>query len=272
MLRTFAITTHIGCRNMCNYCPQNKVIKAYTGKNKIKVMSFDIFKKCIDKLPIGTNINFAGFVEPCLNPEYIKMILYANKLGIKIQLLTTIVGMTIHDIDLIENIPFIRFLVHLPDNEKQTKIRVNKQFIQVVKRLITSKINVEWKFHRSPLGNEDVHPLLKIIFTEANLYDEIIETELKTRAGNIEIEGKSFVTKITGNISGCHLLYVNQLLPNGDVVICCMDWQLKYVLGNLLESDYESLFQGKVYKNILNGFTDDNSEILCRYCELCQQI
>ena len=51
-----------------------------------------------------------------------------------------------------------------------------------------------------------------------------------------------------------------------------MDWQLKYVLGNLLESDYESLFQGKVYKNILNGFTDDNSEILCRYCELCQQI
>ncbi len=259
---------------MCNYCPQNNVIKAYARGNKMKVMSFDTFKTCVDKLPAGTAINFAGFVEPCLNPEYTQMILYANQLGIKIQLLTTTVGMTLQDINLFEfeDVQFARFLVHLPDDKKQTSMKVNKQFIQVVRRLINSKINVEWKFHRTPLGNENLHPLLKIIFTEANLYETIIETELKTRAGNIEIQGKPFVTKIKGHISGCRLLYVNQLLPNGDVVICCQDWQLKYCLGNLLESDYESLFESQTYQDILKGFKDDNSEILCRYCELCQPV
>ena len=270
MPRTLAVTTQIGCQNMCNYCPQNKFIKAYTRANKIKKMSFDTFKICVDKLPPGTAINFAGFVEPYLNPDCTQMILYANQLGIKIQLLTTTVGMTLQDIDLIEEIPFARFLVHLPDNKKQTSMKVNKTFIQVVRRLINSRINVEWKFHQSPLGSEDLHPLLKIILVEANLYDSMIKAGLKTRAGNVEIQGKPFVKKIKGNISGCHLLYVNQLLPNGDVFICCMDWELKYFLGNLLESDYESLFQSQTYQAILKGFKDDNSEILCRYCELCQ--
>ncbi|RLD54044.1 MAG: hypothetical protein DRJ05_15390, partial [Bacteroidetes bacterium] len=84
-------------------------------------------------------------------------------------------------------------------------------------------------------------------------------------------EGKSTLERIKGKIKGCHLLYTNQLVPNGDVFICCMDWELKYNLGNLLHSDYDSLFQSNTLKEILKGFKDDNSDILCRYCELCER-
>ena len=72
-------------------------------------MSFETFTKCIDKLPKDTTINFAGFSEPCLNPDYVRMILYANGKGHEIQLLTTTVGMKLADIDLIENVPFKGF-------------------------------------------------------------------------------------------------------------------------------------------------------------------
>jgi len=271
MVRTLAVTTNIGCKNMCSYCPQTKFISAYMHRdNKVRQMSFDTFKRCADKMPPGSYMNFAGYSEPCLNPEYVKMIQYANQIGIKIQLLTTAIGMKEEDIEQLEEIPFVRFLVHLPEDQKQTSMVVNKEYIRVIRRLIKSSIRTEWKFHQTRFGNEDLHPLLKISFVEAGLYDAVVKTELKTRAGNIEIQGKSFVKKIKGKISGCGLLYVNQLVPNGDVFICCMDWQLKYCLGNLLELEFDELFQGETYQNILKGFEDDSSEILCRYCELCE--
>jgi len=199
------------------------------------------------------------------------MILYANEKGHKIQLLTTIVGMKYSDIIHLEKVPFLRFLVHLPDNQAQTKIDVSDNFVKVIDKLLKSTIDIEWKFHQSPSENEDVHPKLKQLLIKASIYSSLIKANLITRAGSIEIEGKSTPQKIIGKIKGCHLLYTNQLLPNGDVFICCMDWELKYHLGNLLESNYASLFQSKTFKNILKGFKDNNSEILCRYCELCQK-
>ncbi|RLD45730.1 MAG: hypothetical protein DRJ05_00255 [Bacteroidetes bacterium] len=270
MVRTIAVSTVIGCKNLCSYCPQDKVVKAYSKRSKVRTMSFETFAKCIDKLPKDTTINFAGFSEPCLNPEYTKMILYANKKGHKIRLLTTTIGMKLADVNLIENVPFLRFLIHLPDNQNKTKILVDDDFIKIIERLIDSKIEVNWKFHQSPNGKEDVHPKLKPLLIEAGIYNSLVRAGLKTRAGNVEIEGKAFVEKIKGKIRGCHLLYTNQLLPNGDVFICCMDWELKYFLGNLLHSDYDSLFQSNTFKEILKGFKDDKSEILCRYCELCE--
>jgi hypothetical protein len=269
--KTLAVSTVIGCKNMCSYCPQDKVVKAYGKRSKIMTMSFETFTKCIDKLPKNTTINFAGFSEPCLNPEYVKMVLYANGKGHKIRLLTTTIGMKLSDIDLLENVPFFRFHVHLPDNQNKTKILVDDSFVEIVERLIKSKINIEWKFHQSPNGNEDVHPRLKPLLMATGIYESLVKAGLKTRAGNVEIEGKPSLKKIKGKIKGCHLLYTNQLLPNGDVFICCMDWELKYHLGNLLDSDYDSLFQSNTFKDILRGFKDDNSEILCRFCELCQK-
>ncbi len=271
MNRIIAVSTVIGCKNFCNYCPQDEVIKAYSHISKTNIMSFETFQTCIDKLPEDIIINFAGFSEPCLNPDYVRMILYANKQKHKVNIFTTLIGMKLSDIDQLENVPFLRFLVHLPDNQNKTIIAVNNEFLEVIEKLINSKINVEWKFHQSPLSNEDIHPSLKPLLIKNNIYNSLVKAELKTRAGNIAIEGKSSPTKIMGKIKGCHLLYYNQLLPNGDVFICCMDWELKYFLGSLIYNDYDSLFKSKTFKNILTGFKNNDSEILCRSCELCQK-
>ena len=52
--RTLAVSTVIGCKNFCSYCPQDKVIKAYTKRSKIISMNLEIFKICISKLPPDT--------------------------------------------------------------------------------------------------------------------------------------------------------------------------------------------------------------------------
>ena len=34
----------------------------------------------------------------------------------------------------------------------------------------------------------------------------------------------------------------NVVLPNGDVLLCCMDYAMKHRIGNLIEGDYFSMF------------------------------
>jgi MoaA/NifB/PqqE/SkfB family radical SAM enzyme len=47
----------------------------------------------------------------------------------------------------------------------------------------------------------------------------------------------------------------NVMLPNGDVVLCCMDYGLKHKLGNLLETNF-------------NGLKREDSYELCQKCEV----
>lgn len=42
------ITTKIGCKNMCSYCPQTTFLKAYT--HKTKMMSLEDFKSFLNNI------------------------------------------------------------------------------------------------------------------------------------------------------------------------------------------------------------------------------
>jgi hypothetical protein len=45
-----------------------------------------------------------------------------------------------------------------------------------------------------------------------------------------------------------------------------MDYGMDHILGNLIESDYESLFQSEAAKNILSKMNSDHDDIMCRKC------
>jgi hypothetical protein len=92
------------------------------------------------------------------------------------------------------------------------------------------------------------------------------------RANNLVTDFFTPSIRAKGNIH-CHRKRSNVLLPNGDVVLCCNDYGMQHVLGNLLTDTYESLFRGKEFRKVVAGMKDDKSEILCRYCsERCMKI
>jgi len=41
---------------------------------------------------------------------------------------------------------------------------------------------------------------------------------------------------------------------------------MKHVIGNLLRSDYKSLFRSNEFLRVREGLKTDNSDILCRTC------
>ena len=60
----------------------------------------------------------------------------------------------------------------------------------------------------------------------------------------------------------------NVCLPNGDVVLCCMDYGLKHKIGNLFEQDYYEMFASGglaalIAENMRPRFSNDS---LCKTC------
>jgi len=257
------ITTKIGCVNMCDYCPQNKLLSAY--KSREYLLSFANFKECIDKIPKNVLIFFAGMSEPFQNKDCTKMIEYANKKGFRIKVFTTTIGMTKEDIPRLEKIPFATFEIHLPDDSNNTKIKVDKHYLEIIKLIKNSKIqNLTFLLYGK------MHPQVKKVL---NMEVEDLSRLIQNRASNLSSvpPTKKLKGRLICDTNNGQMLHDNVLLPNGDVVLCCMDYGLRHKLGNLLESSYEELFQTEYFKNMQKAMNSKEGEILCRHCSYARK-
>ncbi|MBN1689001.1 MAG: SPASM domain-containing protein [Candidatus Omnitrophica bacterium] len=252
-----AVTTKIGCKVGCNYCPQGMLVRAYRKKDENLTMSTDTFKICVDRVPSHVFIHFAGMSEPWLNPHCTEMLLYANEKGHPIRVFTTLVDMPASDIAKIEHIPFEAFEVHLPSAEGAENIPVDEKYLATLRALEESKIKAEYHVH-----GKSIHPEVK------KVVGAIAHWTVFSRAQNLTGEERVFSTKRRrrGEI-GCRRLDYNVLLPNGDVLVCCMDYGMKHVIGNLLSCSYEDLFRSAEFKRIKKGFREEPEDTLCRYCD-----
>ena len=59
----------------------------------------------------------------------------------------------------------------------------------------------------------------------------------------------------------------NILLPDGTVVLCCMDYGLKHILGNILTDTFEEIMDGEEMRKVKEGMNGNETlDILCRNC------
>lgn len=264
-MRALDISTNIGCKVACTYCPQSSVIKNYLKRSKNQQMSFNTFKECIDKLPKNVLLCFSGFSEAFLNPECIKMVEYANSQNFKIWIITTTVGLKKNDIDILKKCKIWKFFVHLPDNKGHTRIEPNEEYFKILDEIIENIPNLTFLFVKGSSTSKDIHPQVKKYLKKKRKINFNIPME--SRCGLVDI-GDSSLHRINGPLSKCRRIKGNGLLPNGDVILCCQDFGQKHILGNLLSSSYESLFKSDEYIKVINGLKDDSIDILCRYCKL----
>lgn len=253
---TMEITTRIGCKNRCSYCPQHILVKTYSKTSNDSIMTFDMFKRCINKIPLKVDIHFTGMCEPWLNEHCTKMLLYAHAKGHKISVSTTLVGMELSDVDLMAPISFKDFAVHLPSHEGYEIINIDENYLQLLKKILKSKIGIGLHIH-----GKAVHPALTSLSTM------IKQQTLSSRGGNAEIPNRVPMSRRRG-VLVCNRLHNNVLLPNGNVVLCCMDYGMRHILGNLISTDYDSLFFQKEFMKVRRGLKDESLDILCRYCDI----
>jgi len=254
------ITTRIGCPVGCRYCPQPALIKAYRRRSAVLTMNLGIFEACLKKMPADVDVHFSGFGEPWAAPDCTKMVLLAHQKRHRIGVFTTLKGMTTADFKQLEPLPFKSFEIHLPCDEEIENIRIDDDYLKLLNLFMQSDMKIGYH-----VQGKKLHHRLSDIMRD----QKIQVNQPNTRAGNITVPGSSFFKKKKGRIGCMRGLRQNVLLPNGDVVLCCMDYGLKHLLGNLLEQDYDSLFDGPEFKRVSQGMDEEDDDILCRYCDYC---
>jgi radical SAM protein with 4Fe4S-binding SPASM domain len=268
-MNTLEITTQIGCPLMCTFCPQDKLRQAYTDPEK--KMSMATFTTVLSKLPKTVRIVFAGYTEPWANNLCNDFVELALTQGFDIGIYTTLYNINPDQCDrLIDLIEQYRsqikdFWVHLPDqNKNMIGFRYSHDFEYTFNRI--SKIR---GINYMTMDSESrISPEIKTNIKPANWY-------LHTRANNLNIENINnqpvneppryeFIVECTRNKD----YHANVLLPNGDIILCCMDYGLKHQLGNLLTQSYDDILNGAEIQKIhkLNNQLGFTQETLCKSC------
>lgn len=263
---TMEVTTIVpekGCVVDCVFCPQRTLVQEYKGE---RILSLDNFKLAVDKIPTDVRITFAGFVEPWMNKNCTDMLLYAHERGHPISVFTTAVGLSVEDCERIAHVPYAGnpnggFCLHLPDEEMLAKHPITPSFLKTLEWLRDNQHKIQ-NFQVMSMG-PTLHPSIRHIFDKAPYY------QMWSRAGNLHREAIAKPQLVTLRdrwnaiehektmTCGCEEhLYHNVMLPNGDVSLCCMDYGLEHIIGNMFTQTYEEVIP-----------EDQACYSLCKFCE-----
>lgn len=250
------ITTKLGCKLACSFCPQKKLVKSYNSQEKL--FSIQNFNNILKKLPKNIHVHFSGYAEPFLNKDTAEMIFMAKQQGFTVHLYTTLVGLDEQNLKFLQDLKIDFIKIHVPD---KYGMKVDDDLWITLHELFV-KLNINNAFYMS-MGE-----LTEKVKKYTEQYQINIEMpEMLSRGGLIEkIEIKYLKGKI---ICAADRWHKNVILPDGNVYACCMDYGLTMPLGNLFNQTYEEIFsKAEQYKQNTNP--PENS--ICRSCEWAREI
>ncbi|MCI8645996.1 MAG: hypothetical protein HFE76_04135 [Firmicutes bacterium] len=269
LLHGLELSLTIGCRLNCDYCPQDVLIETYYHgePHRTKALSFEDFKVVLDKVEPGATIAFGGMSEPFHNVECADMLVYAYERGYKLCLDTTLIGMDVPDFEKIKHIEFEEFILHIPDKEHHSKFVITDEYLRLFD-LVHDKIEISYY---SCHGT--IHEAVKDKINE----EKYAGISISDRAGNLEMEDLKGIF-VEGRImcwhgsETMHGTWIPVMFPDGSLVLCCQDYGMKHVLGNLIEQSWQEICAGEEYKKFKNGLEDDSIDLLCRNCAAARKV
>ncbi len=271
---TIEITTKIGCRINCRYCPQRKLLDEYyeSDKNRISVMTLETFEKCISHIPDEAIILFSGMVEPLHNPMCRDMMEMALEKGHKVDLYSTFSEISFQETEKISRLPLEFVGLHVADKKRFASIVTDEEYYKKIEFLVNAKKANGMPFVNA--CNAQTEPDDKVASICEGKYE--ILTTMLDRAGNLQDENLYSKQTLHGKLS-CSLcgkkLNHNILLPDGTLLLCCMDYGMKHILGNLKDQNYEEIMNGNEMKRIKKGISGDETvDILCRNCSCANKL
>lgn len=259
------LTTVIGCPCNCVYCPQDKFISAYSDSQKI--MTVDNLKTYLNNVPSHIPLSLAGYSEPLCSPqikELLKFICSERNLIIY----TTLFKVDKSVIRHLFNDSIERITLHLPEVEGWTSIKVDSAYLSNISTLLRLARLYNKQIHYVCWGT--CYPQIEELLL--NYSDVLVEFEatdqgLNDRAGACELDWINH-KYVTGKIN-CTSNNVYHMLPNGDVSLCCQDFELKMILGNLKTTSMTDILDGEVIRNLNTSMDSLADDIICRKCDNC---
>ncbi len=261
-------TMQVGCSVGCEFCPQSSFLKNY--KSNIKRFTLENFEKALGNIegsPIKV-IKFSGFSEPLENEAIYDCIILAHKKGYSVELITTLKNFSKHGFLKIKDLPIKCHVSIQPpklNNRKgYTDTEAWSNFEQLLSLKPTCELVIGCLDYSLSLEHKKA---LKAIENKFNV--TITYEKYTTRSGylsktNFTYKHKRLVCK--HNMGAV-------VLPNGDLVLCCMDFGLKHIIGNIFEQHYNDILNGSKLRDILDiMLCKKDGDILCHTCEYAKVV
>lgn len=268
------VTAKVGCAVNCRYCPQELLVSTYFKNNvdRKREMTIEDYKRFIDKCPKDTIVDFSGFVEPFLVADSIKMMEYTYQSGHEMTLYTTLRGLSVEQAKKIVRMPFQFVCLHTPDKDNYANIPMTEEYFKVLDIVIDAKKMNGMPFIDIANCQSDAHPeFIKHVGRRLKVY-----CEMSDRAGNLDSNDASLThANKTGNIYCTRTLALNHnvLLPDGSLALCCNDFGLANIIGNLEKQSYDEIMRGEKIRSIKRAMHIDlDTDLICRKCMFADEV
>ncbi len=276
-MSTMEITTMIGCPQLCTFCPQDELKNIYS-KNDDKYLSLENFKNYLSRIPLHVSIHFSGMSEPWANPNATAMLQHTLESGYRVSIYSTLIGMKEEDADNVINLitryrkKIDKICLHLPDdNGNMRGYKPKSRYFEVLKKFIQLKeLSVIREFEIMTMdGSGRFHSSLNTIVKKMTQSFEGISRAGALSDDQINAQDiKTYKNYFPLSCASTPFYDHNVLLPNGDVALCCMDYELKHILGNLKNNSYNQLFESQTLKELkkLNKKSEFSKCSICKSC------
>jgi len=274
------IETSTHCNAGCVFCPWPT--DDFTRKKEI--MSVDDYKFYVDKirqeLPDQiTETTISGFGEAFTDPTLLEKIRYAKSTGIGVHVLTNGSYLTEEIIDELYEIGILslRVSIHTTNEESYKKVmnyRSNRFTLDKVMK------SMNYAIENKPKETEIVIPPI-IVEENRNDVDKLIDdfgdkVSLEIWAPHNWVDKKDYRSKDTPLMhDSCGRPFSGpiQVQVDGDIIMCCFDFNNEMVLGNFKDQTLEEIYSleednlfSEIHKHHSAG-TCGESNLACNNCD-----
>ena len=256
------------CNLSCSFCSIDNRIK-----DKVSVKNFEEIMKKIDKYTDYIYLHVKG--EPLLHPELKELLDIANKYNKQVNITTN--GTLLKDkIDILSH-PAIRQInisLHSENNKENYLEDINSCVEKLKDKIIVLRY---WTLKDNKL-NEISTGIVNKIIKYYNLSTDTVnkiekENHIKLRDNLYLDKQNEFIWPSLDNdyyneIGTCYALKDQlAILVDGTIVPCCLDSNGVIKLGNIYETDLETVINSDRFQNMLKNFQNRKAcEELCKHC------
>lgn len=264
------------CNLKCPLCP--------TGSSKLNykrsIMTLDTFKTVIDKIPSLKRISLFNWGEPFLNTEIFEMIKYAKKKNIFLTLHSnfSLRKDTRFFVNIVQSgLDNLTLSIDGGTQANYEKFRVGgdldlvisniKKLVDIKNQYHSTKPEIIWKFTVNKFNEQEINLAqeiatqigVKFITSKVEVHDmpdAFFDAPIAERNKKWLPENQGYTHELSIN-RPCDRLFTSLVVnPDGKVFPCCYLTDENNVFGDLLQDDFQDVWQNDKFRYSRSLFTN----------------
>lgn len=276
-LKYVSLEAHTICNQSCYFCPVS------IAPRESYFMPTATYERIVNELSEYRSTIEAVFMinynEPTADKRFVEQVRTIRAAGLPPGVLTNGSGLTPHRIDALVEMGGLRFLsINLStlDRERYARDRGVDQVDLILRHLDYAKdkpLAEQMDMVVLGTGNEDhKRDFEEISRRFAGSRFEVKFFEVMDRAGYLQIGNKPSTSdrRLCGcdNVGSRPLQHIH-ITPQGRCVLCCEDYDEKYVVGDLNHESVREVLSGPklgLMRRWIYGLEDSPRDFVCRHC------